>query len=359
MIRKLFLGDSRRWVLMGLGFAVATGIAASSVAQDGFRPVPRDRDFRDPRDVRDTRPVDYPDYNNIQNAPSLSEATAVLEAAVRTMYKDIEPTQDTESSPNELLAYADLRALRLYVGALEVAGWSLEHANTEYQRFQSSGAYRGGHRNIGDPLALAAFERYRAHRETARTLLYRVRTTSVSVEHQVGYCDPAIAREWRNTVLPALRDTIAACEPVFQEQFAYQGYGIPGKPISRIVAVSGGGVPREAVEVARVPTYQPYDGQGRGQGRYFEIRSYGGPVRVRAIRFKNQESAFGVLGTSGVRELLVNQVAEPGRPLFVAGNRRRWINVSDLQVDWEPASRDQRAYATIELVESSPDDPAR
>lgn len=357
----------RRSVLVGLGLFAASSLAVQGMAQEGFRPTPRDDRQRNPRtaDARtgDNRYQDGRSADNQSNLrdrqnhnPTLSEATALLEAAVRTMYKNIEP--DTEdSSPNELLAYADLRALRLYTGALEVAGWSLEQAASDYQRYQSGGAYRGGYRNTTDDQAQAALERYRAYRETARTLLLRVRETAVSVEHQVSFCDPSVSAEWRQEVLPVLRDAVAATDPIFQEQQQYQGYAIPGQAATKVIPASNtGGMPRDAVDVNKSPVYQPYNGQGRGQGRYFEIRAFGGAVRVKSIRFKSQENAFGLLGTTGVRELAVDQVAEPGRPLFIPGNRRRWVDVTNLEVEWEGADRDRRAYGTIELVETSPDD---
>lgn len=343
MVWNKRVGDYRRWALVGMALVAVSSMAVRGLAQDGFRAATREDRVRDGH------------YHPHGTSPSLSEATALLEAAVRTMYKNIEPGTD-DASPNELLAYADLRALRLYTGALEVAGWSLEHAAADYQRFQTSGAYRGGYRSVTDQQAVAAWEKYRSYRETARTLLYRVRETAVSVEHQVSFCDPSVSREWRQVVLPVLRDTIAATEPMFEEQFAYQSYGIPGQTVSRIVQGPGNGIPAGAVEVNKTPTYQPYNGQGRGQGRYFEVRAFGGPIRVVAIRFRSQENAFGLLGTSGVREVRVDQVVEPGRPLFVPGNRRRWVDVSDLEVDWESADRGRRVYGTIDLVESSPED---
>ena len=163
-------------------------------------------------------------------------------------------------------------------------------------------------------------------------------------------------REWRHAVLPVLRDTIASAEPMFEEHYAFQSYGIPGQTVPRIVQTSGTGIPSSAVDVGKSPTYQPYNGQGRGRGRYFEVRSFGGPVRVSMIRFRCQENAFGLLGTSTIREVTVNQIAEPGRPLYVPGNRGRWVDVSDLEIVWENADRGRRTFATIDLVESSPDD---
>lgn len=326
-------GNSR-WLTWGLGLVVAANLAASAVAQDGFRSTPS----------RDSRS---------RGVPNLSEATAILEAAVRNLYTTITPGNDT--SPNELLAYADLRVLRLYTGALEMAGWSLEQAMNDYNRYLDAGAYRGGRSRISDQNALIAHDRYHAYRETVRSLLLRVRTTAVSVEHQVSFCDPQLSREWRSEVLPALRDTIAATEPLFEEEYAYQRYGIPGQTATRVIPTAGGGVPRDAADVARMPTFRPYDGQGRGQGRYFEIRAYGGAVNVSAIRFRNHENAFGVLGTSAIKEITVNQTAEPGQPLYIPCNRNRWADISELEVDWENGERGRKAFATIELVESVPD----
>jgi hypothetical protein len=290
---------------------------------------------------------------NWNDVPRLSEATAVLESVVRDMYKHIEPGRD--SSPNELLAYADLRALRLYTGALEVAGWSLEQTMQDYRNYERSGAYRGGNRPQ-DPRAQEALERYRAYRETTRTLLYRVRTTAVSVEHQVGFCDPSVARDWRTNVLPALRDTIAATEPMFVEQYAFISYGVPGQPV-RPVTAANGGIPEGAVDVRQSPTYAPYNRQGRGQGRYFVIRTFGGPVRVTAVRYRSHENAFGLVGTSTIRELAVNQDSSVGSPLYVACNRGRWADISELEVDWAPVDGNRRVFATIELVDASPNDP--
>lgn len=328
-------GAVRRWIWLGLGVIAVSGFATPGMAQNGFRPTDHDH--------RNGNPV-----------PSLSECTALLESAVRTMYQEIEPNNDTP--PAELIAYADLRSLRLYVGALEVAGWSLEQCTGDYQRYDNDGIYRYGRNRISDPQALATWERYRAQRETVRTLLLRVRQTAVAVEHQVSFCDPQVAREWRRDVKPVLRDTIAATEPMFQEEIAYRSYGLPGQQSNRVVQVSGTSIPREAVDVSKSRSYAPYDGKGVGQGRYFEIRAFGGAVRVRRIRFVNSESAHGAYGTSRPREITVDAVAQPGQPLFIPCDRGRWSTVSDLEVEWENGDRSRRAYGLIELVEDNPND---
>jgi hypothetical protein len=329
-------GVNRRALGWALGLVVATCATPAMAQNDLFRTVSN---------------TNTQSWNDV---PRLSEATAILEAVVRDMYKNIEPGRD--SSPNELLAYADLRALRLYTGALEVAGWSLEQAMQDYQRYEKAGAYRNGWTRITDPRAQETMERYRAYRETTRTLLYRVRTTAVSVEHQVGFCDPAVAREWRAQVLPALRDTISATEPMFFEQYAFQSYGLPGQ-VARPVNTANGGIPEGAVDVSQNPTHSPYNKQGRGQGRYFVIRTFGGNVRIHAIRYRSHENAFGLVGTSTVRELSVEQDAAPGSPLYVACNRGRWADISELEVDWEVVGGNRRTSALIELVDASPNDP--
>ncbi|MGQ0637200.1 MAG: hypothetical protein ACT4QC_21535 [Planctomycetaceae bacterium] len=286
--------------------------------------------------------------------PNLSEATAILEAAVRSLYATIEPSSNN-TSPNELLAYADLRSLRLYSGALEVAGWALEQSADDYNRYDRSGAYRAGRGRVNDTNALLALERFRACRETVRTLLQRVRTTAVLAEHQISFCDIQVGRQWRQEVLPALRETIAATDPVFEEEVVYQRYGVPGQTAT-IIQAGGTGIPEEAVEVGRYPTYQPYEGQGRGRGRYFEIRAFGGAVRVVAIRFKSHENAFGLVGTSTTREITINQTVQPGEPLFIPCNRQRWVDVSELEIEWEPAQRGRKVYGLIELAESTGDE---
>jgi hypothetical protein len=330
-MRTHFVQGNSRWWTWGFSLAVVMGLATPAPAQDGFR--------SDSRSIR-------------RNVPNLSESTAILESAVRNLYTTITPGNDT--LPNELLAYADLRVLRLYTGALEMAGWSLEQAMNDYYRYMDAGAYRGGRSRISDQNALIAHDRYHAYRETVRSLLLRVRTTAVSVEHQVSFCDPQINREWRNEVIPALRDTIAATEPLFEEEHAYQRYGIPGQTSSRVIPTAGSGIPNNAVDVGRQPTFQPFEGQGRGQGRFFEIRAYGGSVRVRSIRFRNHENAFGVLGTSTIKDINVNQTADPGQPLYIPCNRNRWVDISELEVQWENVERGRKAFATIELVESAP-----
>lgn len=336
MIRNRLTPRNRWW----LGLSLMAGLCGSQIGAqdpDGFAP-PRGR---------------YPSHPN-HNHIDLSEATALLEAAVRALYVTIEPGKN-DVSPNELLAYADLRSLRLYAGALEVAGWSLDQVADDYHRFETQGAYRGGRGRVSDVQAQLALERYRACRETVRSLLQRVRSTAVLAEHQISFCDPGVERQWRQEVLPALRDTIDATEPLFQAQVVYQRYGIPGQQAT-VITASGNGIPNEAVEVGRYPVYQPYDGQGRGQGRYFEIRAYGGEVLVKGIRYRSHENSFGVVGTSAIREITVNQVVEPGAPLYIPCNRKRWVDVSELQVEWQPGSRGRKPYGTIELVEDCPDD---
>ena len=331
------------------------------MAQDGFRtnaPLPNDRDYRGPGPgpgpIAPRAPIGpgIPNNNSVQ--VSIAEATAVLESVVRTMYSHIEPGRD--NSPNELTAYADLRVLRLYAGALEVSGWSLEQAYQDYLRFRNGGHYRDGYSHISDNKALAAWERYRAYRETVRTMLLRVRQTAVAVEHQVSFCDPQVAQEWRQEVYPALLDTYAAVEPLLIEQYSHQRYTAFDQPNSTtVIPVAANGLPQNAVEVqARQSAHMPYDGRGHGRGKYFEVRSYGGPIRVRGIRYSSYNSAT---GTTLPKELALDEVVQPSRPLFVQCNRGRWVDASQVEIIWESAERgNRRVYGSIDLVDSSPAD---
>lgn len=344
---QLFTRGRRCAWLAGLAVVFT---ALPVLAQDNFRgPV------NDPNNRNDPNRNDPQTYRRPQG-PSLSESTAILEAAVRAMYMRIEPGNDT--SPNELLVYADLRALRLYTGALEVAGWSLEQSQTDFYKHQAAGAYRNGYSKIQDHNAETCLARYRAYRESCRTLLYRVRTTSVSVEHQVTVCAPEVAREWREQVLPALRDLINATEPMFEEQIVYTGYVAPGGKTVQAgkVQLTSTGIPEGAAEVNRNRTYKPYNGEGRGMGRYIEVRAYGGGVQVASVRFRSHERAAGAFDTSVLREVAVDQIAEPGRPLYIPANRGRTVDMSDLEIVWDNADRNRRCYATVELVEANPND---
>lgn len=370
-----FMKGDRRWGV-GLGvLALGAWALTARAADDTFRPTPAAHGQRSASNYRsanndrgsgytraggnagnDRGGDDQPNQNQ-QPAPRLSESTALLESAVRDMYKTIEPNSETPSSPNELLAYADLRALRLYAGALEVAGWSLENAADDYRRHQDSGAYRNGRAQVNDPQAAAALEKFRAYRETVRTLLFRVRETAVSVEHQVSFCAPEVIQNWEQDVLPTLRMTIASTAPLFQDQVTYSGYGVAGSnpPQGRVTPTSGNGTPRDAVDVGKNPTFAPYDGKGQGGGRYFEIRAFGGVVRVKSIRFNSYEDSFGTLGTNTAREILVDAEVEPGQPLFVACNRGRSTEITQLEIEWETADN-RRSYGTLDLVENGPDD---
>ena len=292
-----------------------------------------------------------PGHNNPSHS-TLSEATALLEAAVRQLYKHIEPGEDP--SPNELIAYADLRALRLYTGALEVAGWDLEQASQIYSELDSA-RYRGRIRDLPtDQRTMQARERYLAFRETVRTLLLRVRTTAVAVEHQVSFCDPRVTREWRTEVVPTLNDVINATTPLFLEQDTFTAYSGPAGARNRPTGNNQNGFPNDAVEVARAPVYRPYNGEGRGQGRYFEIRAFGGPVRVKRIRYVGHENSVGVLNSNVTRELDVDQVAAPNSPLFVPCLRERFVDLSQLEVEWENADGRRSAFATIDVVGDRP-----
>lgn len=336
-----------------VGLTLVGIVGAVTFAQDDFI-TPRGNPNPQPPGARGYGYPGYPGPNPGQSVPSLSEATALLEAAVRTLYKHIEPGEDP--SPNELIAYADLRALRLYTGALEVAGWDLEQASQSYSELDSA-RYRGRVRDLPtDARTLQARERYLAFRETVRTLLLRVRTTAVAVEHQVSFCDPRVTREWRTEVVPTLADVINATTPLFLEQDIFTAYTGPGGPRARTASLGNNpnGIPPDAVEVARAPVYRPYNGEGRGQGRYFEIRSFGGPVRVKRIRYVSHESNFGVLNSNVTRELTVDQVATAKEPLFVPCLRERFVDLSQLEVEWENADPRRTAYATIDVLGDRP-----
>jgi len=286
--------------------------------------------------------------------PSLSEATAILESAVREMYQNIEPGDNP--SPNELIAYADLRALRLYTGALEVAGWDLEQASNDYRNLDASG-FRGRRWDVAptDQRVLAARDKYLAFRETVRTLLYRVRSTAVAVEHQVSFCDPRVSREWRSQVVPALLDVINATQPLFETRESAGGYANGNGPRNNGPRVyTTGTIPQDAVEVSRNAVYRPFNGQGRGEGRYFEVRAFGGPIRVKRIRYVSHENNFGVISTSVQRELNVNQIASPSEPLYVPCNRERYVDLSQLEVEWESADPRRTAHGIIDVLNDIP-----
>lgn len=385
---------TRCWTALAAGL-LFTSVAVDTASAQGTRiaPLPRnsrdvrefERDFRDPRDVRDVRdgrdvrdirtvrdirdvrdPRDFRDPRQPVGVPivpvnatssisnDISGATAILEAAVGTMCQHIEPGR--EYSSNELIAYSDLRVLRLYAKALERSGWQLEQAYVDYLTYRQGGHYRDGYSHISDRKAQAAWERYRACRETARTLLLRVRTTAVSAEHQISLGDPIIGQEWRDEVLPALRDTIAAVEPILVEEVRGQRYSAYAGPGGRtggppVITTSAAGIPSNAVEVTpRLSSYLPYDGKGHGTGRYFEVYAYGGQIRVRSIRFASYDPST---GSTQIRDLTIDSIVEPGRPLYVACHRRRWVDASNIEITWESNSRN-RVYGTIDLVESSP-----
>jgi hypothetical protein len=316
-----------------LSVGMLFALAMPSVGQDDFRrggTAPRTNDrYRTP--------------------PVLSEATAILESNVRDLYQLIEPDRNT--SPNELIAYADLRALRLYTGALEVAGWDFEQAAAAYQELDAS-RYRGRVRTPPtDARVIEARDRYLAYRETLRTLLYRVRSISANVEHQISFCDRDLIRGYQRSVFPALQDVIAATQPYLMEDDAIARYGIPGQTTpTRVIPTAGSGIPQNAVEVSRNRNYKPYEGKARGYGRYFEIRAYGGSVRVKSIRFVMHESAFGSIYTGRDRELTVDQVATPQQPLRIPCNRGRSADISEVEVEWEQADN-RRSYATIDVIE--------
>lgn len=352
------------WKAAAAALLVASSLSGTVMAQDGFRPDaprPGDRDYRGPAPISgpiapNRGPVGVPTNNA---TVSIAEATAVLESVVRTMYSHIEPGR--ENSPNELTAYADLRVLRLYAGALEVSGWSLQQSYQDFLRFRNGGHYRDGYSHISDHKAQAAYDRYRAYRETVRTMLLRIRTTAVFVEHQVSFIgDPQVAAEWRQEVYPALLDTYAAVEPLLiDEQYTHQRYTPYGQAASTtIIPVAANGLPQNAVEVqARLTTHVPYDGRGHGRGRYFEIRSFGGPIRVRGIRYSSYESGSGM---TLPKELTVDEVVQPSRPLFVQCNRGRRVDASQIEIIWESTQRGNgRVYGSIDLVDASPADAPR
>lgn len=338
MIRNYVVEEARRRLLAAL--ALVMSCACPAFAQNGAYVFSQNGAAYDPAQIR--RP----------DVPDLSEATAIFESAIRSLYVTIEPGSNV-TSPNELLAYSDLRCLRLYAGALEVAGWNLDKCSDDYRHFDGAGAYHGGRGRVPDADAQIALERFRAARETVRSLLQRVRTTAVLAEHQISFCDPQVGRQWRQDVLPALRDTVAATDPIFEPEIVYQRYGVPGQQPA-VIQASATGIPGDACDIGRYPTYRPYDGQGRGQGKYFQIRSFGGDVRVKSIRCKNHENAFGLVGTSAICDIPVNQVVAPGEPFYVPCNRGRWVDISDLEIEWEPVQRGRKVYGMIELVENCP-----
>lgn len=287
-------------------------------------------------------------YRNPSQVMPLSEATALLENAVRDLYRLIEPGQNP--SPNELIAYADLRALRLYTGALEVAGWDFETAANEFTRADYE-RYRYNS-NISDDQKRQARDRYLAFRETVRTLLFRVRTTAVAAEHQVSFCDVQAVRNWQDIVYPALVDTIRATQPLFYEEDDFRRYHAPGSSANNNVIPTSSGIPQNAVEIRNSQTYSPFDGKGQGTGRYFEIKAFGGPLRVSQVRYLEIHQNFNGINTSVERSIPVNgAIIDANSAIYVPCNRGRLTDVSNIQIDWEPVDRNRRTYGSIDLSE--------
>lgn len=285
-------------------------------------------------------------YRDSSQVMPLSEATAMLESAVRDLYRLIEPGQ--EPSPNELIAYADLRALRLYTGALEVAGWDFENAandftREDYDRYRYDSNINTGKRQARD--------RYLAFRETVRTLLFRVRTTAVAAEHQISFCDTQAIRSWQNTVYPALMDTIRATQPLFYEDDDYRPYHAPGSSATNVIPTSNG-IPGNATEIRRGETYSPYDGKGQGTGRYFEVKAFGGPVRVSQIRYTEIHQNFNTFNTNVERTIPVNgAIVDANSAIYIPCDRGRLTDVANIRIDWEPVDRNRRTYGSIDLSE--------
>lgn len=281
----------------------------------------------------------------------LSESTALLENAVRELYQKIEPGQ--EPSPNELIAYADLRALRLYTGALEVAGWDFENAASNFSQADYE-TYRYNS-NIGDDRIRQARDRYMAFRETVRTLLFRVRMTAVSAEHQISFCDSRAVREWQSNVYPALIDTIRSTQPLFYDDASdSMRYHAPGTTASNIIQTSSG-VPSNAVEIRDRGTFKPFDGKGQGTGRYFEVKAFQGPIRLKQIRFIEIDRTFNTIDSRAERVIsLNNRVVEANSAAYIACNRDRMVDVTRIEIEWEPADGSRRTYGSIDLVGDIP-----
>ena len=175
----------------------------------------------------------------------------------------------------------------------------------------------------------------------------------------MSFCAPEVIQNWEHDVLPSLRMTIASTGPLFQDQVTYSGYGVAGSNApGRVTPVAGNGTPRDAVDVTKNPTFSPYDGKGHGHGRYFEVHAFGGAVRVKSIRFTSYENSFGVLGTSTSREIVVDEVVQPGQPLFVACNRGLSTELSQLEIEWDSADG-RRSYGTLDLVDGRNDTAGR
>lgn len=291
------------------------------------------------------KPADL--YRDSSQVMPLSEATALLESAVRDLYQRIEPGQDP--SPNELIAYADLRALRLYTGALEVAGWDFENAASHFTQADFD-RYRYNS-NITDEKIRQARDRYIAFRETVRTLLFRVRTTAVSAEHQISFCDTRAIRDWQDHVYPALVDTIRATQPLFYEDDDYQRYHAPGSTAGNVVPTSSG-IPGNAVEIRNPESYAPYEGKGQGTGRFFEVKAFGGPVRVKRILYTELNRNFNTIVTSSEKSVPANgAIVDAGAVLYFPCNRGRSVDVTNIRIEWEPVDRNRRTYGSIDLVE--------
>lgn len=304
----------------------------------GFAPTPAGAQTYKPADL----------YRDSSQVMSLSEATALLESAVRDLYHRIEPGQDP--SPNELIAYADLRALRLYTGALEVAGWDFENATAQFSRADYD-RYRYNS-TINDDKIRQARDRYLAFRETVRTLLFRVRMTAVSAEHQISFCDSQAIRDWQDLVYPALVDTIRATQPMFYEDDDFQRYQAPGSAANTNVVPTSNGIDPNAVEVRNAQIYAPYEGKGQGTGRYFEVKAFGGPLRVKQIRYVEINRNFNTIDTNSERVVPMNgAIIDANSAIYIPCNRGRSVDVTNIRIEWEPTDRNRRTYGLIDLVE--------
>ena len=235
-----------------------------------------------------------------------------LDGGAADIVRTVERSDDFDRSRDNPLI-ADLTAFRAYVRSLrEVA----EQARSERIRRLPLMRYR---------TTLAAMQR----------LTLRLRMTAANVESEIARERSDLSDAWSRLIRDNLDDVVTT---VLSMRVLRRPEPLPdtGRP------------PAGFVPILKRETYKPAG--LKGLSRSLKIEAYGGKVKVRIVKFTITEASFGYFTFDQARAMRVNREVVPGRALLVQVERGHRVDVSKIEVEWEPDAA-RRCFGRVTVTD--------
>jgi len=252
----------------------------------------------------------------------------------------------------------ELRSLRSYCSRLDRSAADLVRnieRSPDYDRAQDTPlvadltAFRTYVRGLGDVAAQAEDERrrrtrggYRQARVAMRKLAVRLRTTAAGIESEMAQTHASLLDDWTRVARGDLDRAVAIA--LASDTTITPPLPPPPHP--------GGHAPAGFV-VVRSAGWYACPASLKGKAKFIRIEAHGGALKVKSVKYTISETAFGYLNFEREREQRINRDVAAGRALLIqidrGGDR---VDVSKIQVEWEPETRRQ-CFGRVTLADTN------